>query len=149
MSKLDFINRLRAALTGRLTAEQVQDHVNYYEDYINTQIRMGQSEEAVLASLGEPRLIAKTIIDASGVSDFEDADYHSEGYRNSVYRSQGSGYIKERKSIHLPGWLWAIIVILVLILVLGLAFTLLSAFAPLICVMLVVVGLMKFFDWLN
>lgn len=149
MNKQDFIDRLRAVLTGKLSAEQVQEHVNYYEDYINTQIRMGSSEEDVLGTLGDPRLIAKTIVEASGAESDENADYQRHGYHNSYVQSQNSGYVKESKIFRIPGWLWIIIAILVVVLVLGLVFTVLSAFAPLICVMLVVVGLMKFFDWLN
>uniref|UniRef100_UPI00405683F8 DUF1700 domain-containing protein n=1 Tax=Acetatifactor sp. TaxID=1872090 RepID=UPI00405683F8 len=149
MNKLDFLNRLRAALTGRLTAEQIQEHLNYYEDYINTQVRLGQTEEAVLMTLGDPRLLAKTIINASEVEAGENTDSYYGGYYNSNIQNRGNGYVKERRTFRIPGWLWAIIIIFILLMVLGLVFTLLSALAPLICVILVVVGLMKFFDWLN
>lgn len=143
------MDRLRAALVGRLPAEQVQEHLRYYEDYINVQIRMGSREEDVLEALGDPRLIAKTIVETSMAGTDESADYQNEGYRSGYVQSQRGGYVKNRRIFRVPGWLWIIIVVLIVILMLGLAFTLLSAFAPLICVMLVVVGLMKFFDWLN
>ncbi|MCD7837040.1 MAG: DUF1700 domain-containing protein [Lachnospiraceae bacterium] len=69
MTKKEFIDKLRAALNGRIPTAKVTENVNYYEDYINTEIRKGRTEQEVLASLGEPRLIAKTIIQTTPDSD--------------------------------------------------------------------------------
>ena len=66
MNKQDFIDRLRMALNGRVSPGLVMDNVNYYEDYINTEVRKGRTEEEVLESLGDPRLIARTIIQTNG-----------------------------------------------------------------------------------
>ena len=65
MSKQEFLDKLRAALSGNVPAKLVEENVAYYSDYINAQIRVGRSEESVLQSLGEPRLIAKSIITAN------------------------------------------------------------------------------------
>ena len=62
MNKQEFVDRLRMALNGRVSPGLVMDNVNYYQDYINTEIRKGRTEEEVLESLGDPRLIARTII---------------------------------------------------------------------------------------
>ena len=59
MDKQEFVDRLRMALNGRVSPGLVMDNVNYYEDYINTEIRKGRTEEEVLESLGDPRLIAR------------------------------------------------------------------------------------------
>ena len=61
MNKQEFVDRLRMALNGRVSPGLVMDNVNYYQDYINTEIRKGRTEEEVLESLGDPRLIARTI----------------------------------------------------------------------------------------
>ena len=66
MNKQEFVDRLRMALNGRVSPGLVMDNVNYYEDYINTEIRKGRTEEEVLESLGDPRLIARTIIQTNG-----------------------------------------------------------------------------------
>ena len=87
MNKQDFIDRLRMALNGRVSPGLVMDNVNYYEDYINTEIRKGRTEEEVLESLGDPRLIARTIIQTNG------GDNRS-GYRNTVY---GNGEYREEQ----------------------------------------------------
>lgn len=151
MSKQEFIDRLRTALNGRIAPAQVQENINYYEDYINTQIRMGRSEEEVLASLGDPRLIAKTIVETSGNSGnsaYDSADYRSTGYRSGDY--QNTSYNQKKKTFHIPGWLWGIITILAVVLVLSAVFSVLSFLAPVILPVLVVVFLVKLFrDWLN
>ena len=52
MNKQEFVDRLRMALNGRVSPGLVMDNVNYYQDYINTEIRKGRTEEEVLESLG-------------------------------------------------------------------------------------------------
>ncbi len=174
MNKQEFINKLRAALNGRISPEQVNENVNYYEEYINTQIRMGNPEEQVLASLGDPRLIARTIIETAGQSG-QNAGYngraynsnsgynsnnsynnaYSGGYQNGNYNSNGGGYQhyqnnRTPKTFRMPGWLWAIIVILVLVMVFSALFSVVSFLLPVLFPILLVVFLVKLFrDWLN
>mgnify|MGYP000864633199 CR=1 FL=1 len=53
MSKQQFINILRASLSGQVSAAVVSENVTYYEEYINSQIRMGRSEQIkILEGLG-------------------------------------------------------------------------------------------------
>ena len=49
MNKQEFVDRLRMALNGRVSPGLVMDNVNYYQDYINTEIRKGRTEEEVLS----------------------------------------------------------------------------------------------------
>lgn len=161
MNKQEFINRLRAALNGRVAPNLVIENVNYYEDYINTEMRKGKSEADVLSALGEPRLIARTIIETYGKSDSEgqradyySSDYRSAGFDNSSYQNRGNadGYGEEivEKKFHLPGWLWAIIVIVIVGAILSVVLSILSFLAPVILVFAVVIFLVKLFrDWLN
>ncbi|MCM1092099.1 MAG: DUF1700 domain-containing protein [Butyrivibrio sp.] len=161
MNKHEFIDRLRAALNGRIPAPQVEDTVNYYQDYINMEMRKGRSEEEVLQSLGDPRLIARTIIqtngDASGVQAgaYQDSDYRDSYYRDTerqTYGSQGTydDYGYSRKSFRIPGWLLGLIIALVLFLVISLVFSVLSFLAPVILVLAAVIFMVKLFrDWLN
>ena len=58
MDRQEFLEKLRLSLNGRLPAQAVAEHISYYEDYINTEIRKGKSEEEVVGMLGDPRLIA-------------------------------------------------------------------------------------------
>lgn len=156
MNKQEFLNRLRAALNGRISPERVNENVNYYEEYINTQIRMGKSEQDVLASLGDPRLIARTIIETAGQGG-QNAGYNgSANNSNTNYNNSYSGgyqhYQSGRapKSFHIPGWLWAIIVILVMVMVFSTLFSVVSFLFPVLFPIIIVVFLVKLFrDWLN
>ncbi len=65
MTKFEFADILRSTLSVKLSSSEVEEHVRYYNEYIDGRIRMGESEEDVLASLGDPRLLARTIIDTS------------------------------------------------------------------------------------
>lgn len=155
MNKQEFMNRLRAALTGRMSADAVQEHIHYYEEYINTQIRMGHSEDEVLGALGNPRLIAKTIIETSGqgcADDYDSEDCQSDGYRSTGQWTeyQYSGQQSPVRRIRVPGWLWAVIIILIIIAIFSLIFSVLSFLAPVLVPILVVLFLVKLFrDWLN
>ena len=67
MNKEVFIDTLRRALYGKVSDYELTDHVRYYEDYIRQEISRGRSEQEVLEELGDPRLIARTILETSGM----------------------------------------------------------------------------------
>ncbi len=99
MGKQEFIDRLRVSLNGQMASAQVSEHLRYYEDYINTEIRKGRGESEVLNTLGDPRLIARSILDAGGYG--EDSRTGTQGnayngyYEGNSYQSyadRGTGY---------------------------------------------------------
>ncbi len=66
MTRDKFLQELRIALQGRIPQAQVNGHLEYYENYIIEESRKGRTQEQVLLYLGNPRLIAKTIIETYG-----------------------------------------------------------------------------------
>lgn len=159
MNKQEFIDRLRVSLNGRISATEVEDTIQYYRDYIDSEIRRGKSEAEVLSMLGDPRLIARTIIETSPSAE-NAGDVRSAGgtnYGNDTYKSSGTYHSsyqeeprKKPKIFRMPGWLLAILVILVLYLILSVVFSVLAFLAPVIIVVAVVVFMIKLFrDWLN
>lgn len=66
MKKKKFLNGLRDALVNELSPDEVNQQLLYYERYINEEVSKGKTEEEILRMLGEPRLIAKTIIGSNG-----------------------------------------------------------------------------------
>ena len=64
MSREEFLTELRKALQGRVSQQTVNDNLRYYEEYILTESHKGKTEAEVIAELGNPRLLAKSIIDA-------------------------------------------------------------------------------------
>lgn len=174
MSRQEFIEKLRMSLSGRLPAAAVADNINYYEDYINVEIRKGHTEEDVLASLGDPRLIAKTIIQTNGgagadisqsvqyssASAEEGSAYGSGSTYSSASASYGSrnvygAYNTNRGDdlphiFRIPGWLATLLVIITVLFAICIVCSVLTFLAPLILVMGVVMLIVKIFrDWLN
>ena len=150
MSKQEFVAKLRVALNGKLPASKVEETANYYQDYINTEIRKGKSEEEVMELLGDPRLIARTIIQTngsenSGVGGEYDFDPDASARQNGYSGFQAGGWFQR-----IPRWLIILIAVAIVLVVLAVVFSVLSALAPFIFVMAVVIFLIKLFrDWLN
>lgn len=145
MTKQEFMEKLRLALTGKVSADVVTENLQYYEDYINTEIRKGKSEEEVLTALGDPRLIARTIITASTQADAAGAGEYREYGRSA--QPQGN----ERR--RLPIWLWLIFGMLIVVLIFSAVVSLLSFLWPILVPVIIIVavtGVVKFFrDWMN
>lgn len=147
MKKREFLDRLKAALMHRINSQAVVENVNYYEDYINTQVRMGMKEEEVIAKLGDPRLLAKTIIDSEkrkgNATEFGKCE-NSGDYDN--YTSEDSSNDTKTQK-HMPVWAVLVIVFLVLFVVIGLVFSLIFSlvafFLPVLIPILLVVFLVR------
>lgn len=82
MSKNEFLTILRGQLTGKIPTSEVESQISYYEAYINGQMGQGVSEGSVVEELGDPRLIAKTLIDSTNRAA-EEAGYDVP-YRSST-----------------------------------------------------------------
>ena len=159
MTKQEFIEELRVALTGRIPSTSVTDNVNYYEEYIDTEIQKGRPVEDVFASLGDPRLIAKTIIQTSGrngntaqSTEYQRSAYQESGYRDASGQNtyQNTDYVSNRHGLAIPGWLAGILALLIVIVVVSILFSVLSFLMPVILVMAAVIFMVKLFrDWLN
>ena len=67
MTRTEFLQELQDSLRGEVNPSIIQETVNYYTRYIDEAVAGGQSEQAVLESLGPARLIAKSIIEANSV----------------------------------------------------------------------------------
>lgn len=161
MKKQEFMEKLRLALSGRVSAEIVTENIRYYEEYINIEVRKGRSEEEVLEQLGDPRLIARTIVQTHGSSGKGRAADESGNTRVFSERNTGS-YGEEpgepgRKrffNFRIPGWLIAIAMFIIFtaifVLVLAVVFSVMSVILPVLLIILAVSFLVKLFrDWLN
>lgn len=131
MKKAEFLEVLRGRLTGEIPPVKIKDNIDYYDRYISEKILAGQSEDEVLRMLGDPNLIARTIIDTQSGKE--------EAYGEDRYTSTGheekQGNIKSRRLK--PGTI-AIIVIAVLVLVLFFVFRIIGALLPLVFPIIIV-----------
>lgn len=62
MTRQEFLTGLREALEGELDRRTVQEHVAYYASYIIEETGKGRTEADVTAELGDPWVIARSII---------------------------------------------------------------------------------------
>jgi uncharacterized membrane protein len=65
MNRQIFIDTLRRALYGRIADSLLEDHIRYYDGYFAQEMGKGRSEQEILEELGDPKLIAKTILETS------------------------------------------------------------------------------------
>ncbi len=72
MTRRQFIEELELALQGEVSVLVIRENINYYDGYIREQLASGKTEEEVMLLLGDPRMIARTIIDTNG----GDGDYN-------------------------------------------------------------------------
>ena len=48
VNRQEFIRELRRSMTGQFDTSEIEETVNYYEDYIDLQIRKGKAEERLV-----------------------------------------------------------------------------------------------------
>lgn len=140
MNRYEFISTLRTALTGKVPGTTVEDNIQYYEEYIEIQLRQGKDEAAVLEALGDPRLLAKTIIEANKYAEGTDT-YGGDEYGEIPTGGSGKSFrqwYRER-----PQWLHTIMNVLIVAFVLFVVFTVLQALFPLILMIVVVMWVFR------
>ena len=79
MDKKEFLEKLTLALAGQVTRPVIEENIRYYDDYITEKLKSGMALSQILEELGDPRLIAKSIIEANGGGNemagvYEDSD---------------------------------------------------------------------------
>ncbi len=143
MDRIEFIDKLQHALSGGLGSAAVAENVQYYREYIDVEIRKGRSEEEVLGSLGDPRLLAKSIIEANkraGRIEGTNQNYDEETVERGFGEQEPAA-----GAVRVPGWLIWLIVVVVFLLIIGVVFSVISFLAPIIIPVLVVLLLINFF----
>lgn len=151
MEKMEFLNVLRIHIQGVDDIAFVNDTMNYYENYIETEIRKGKSEEEVINKLGDPRLIAKSILASRSVES------ETEGYSESM-GDEGTPFVddkrlhfttKKGRVIKIPlallKWGGLAVGITVIVLFAMLALRVIGFFMPIICLILLVSIVINFF----
>lgn len=84
MTKKEFLDILTESLAGNVPASEIEENIRYYKDYIENE---EESEEKALEQLGDPHLIARTIIDSFKASKGPMADFYTEQARNEYSRT--------------------------------------------------------------
>ena len=85
MTKQEFLSILREALEGNIPLNDVDENIRFYENYFRESTK---SQEEICEELGDPRLIARTIIDSFAVSKGSMAGYYTEQARSEFSREE-------------------------------------------------------------
>ena len=64
MTRQEFISTLGAKLSEEFSTAEVLSQIQYYQGYIDGEMRKGKTEEEILDELGDPMLIPKTILES-------------------------------------------------------------------------------------
>lgn len=83
MTKHEFLSELRTALEGNIPSQEVEENIRYYDSYFS---ESHKPEKEVCEELGDPRLIARSLIDSFTASKGPMADYYREQARSEYSR---------------------------------------------------------------
>lgn len=99
MTKREFLEELKDALSEQLPQNQVAEHVSYYMNYIEKRKRSGSSEDEVLDMLGDPRLIARTILDTTPGSKDNQNYFYEQTMQDAQSEVEKKDYPIKQESI--------------------------------------------------
>lgn len=105
MTRQEFIEELRIALQGKISQNRVNEHLKYYDNYIMEEARKGRTEQQVIEQLGDPRLIAKTLINTS--------DNSKEPYTEYSYKNEDIQKEFNLRGTKLNNWLRKILLVVI------------------------------------
>lgn len=148
MTRQEFLQELRIALQGEISQAAINEHIRYYENYIIEESRKGKSEEEVIAQLGSPRLIAKTLIDATEqFGAYNGEEYYSESYdRETMGNEKGfhanysdtQGWDVRYGKFKLNSWYGKLLMILLAVLIIVVAAHVVAFLLPVIVIIVMI-----------
>ena len=149
MSREEFLQKLSQALAGEVSRGVIDENIRYYDDYIRSEAAKGMTEEEVIAQIGEPRLIARTIIDSTTSMEESQSSsgYNSGNNSDNVYEEDG----KRSGPVHfvdLNKWYWKLLSIVIVVLVVMAVFGIISTVFAIVIPLLGPVFLICMVVWL-
>ena len=153
MNKEEFLYKMKDALDGQVSEIIISDNIDYYKNYINNEMLNGKSEIEVLDMLGDPRLLAKTVIEMQendnneNNTKSENNKYNDDNYDD--YNQEEDDFSKRANNskIHslfgLKGCLISILMLFIVFIILRFLLSVAINFAIPICIIILLVGLFK------
>ena len=147
MTKYEFLQKLQRELSGKINVSAVQDQIDYYSQYIDGEVLSGKSEQEVVAELGDPWIIAKTILGASDNEEFAKTNTSYEAKRTSGNEKKNQ---EQNARIHVFGfdsWWKKLLLILgiigIVMVVVGVIGGIISILAPIIIPVFVIMFIIR------
>lgn len=139
MTREEFLQGLNEALDGNMDASAIRENLNYYNEYINEEVKKGKTEQQVVDTLGDPWAIAQTLLEA----DENGADggaaagnrSHSAGSSYGTYMKNEEGRVFE-----IPWWkkaLFILAVVLVIVVIVSFVAGVIRILAPILIPLLI------------
>ena len=157
MTKQEFLEGLRERLLEEGASVLVPENLNYYDSYIEEEKQKGRTEEDVLEELGNPALIARSILEAAGyevdgIPDGEPGRYDNArtteeeqfGQQFSERMERAEESFQPVKDTVMPWVILGAVLLIILILVLGF-FAILSRFLVPILLIVLIVRIVRMF----
>lgn len=116
MEKREFLEKLARALAGQVPQTVIEENLSYYDSYLSDEAAKGKTVHQILEELGDPRLIAKSIIDANGGGSDMAGIYEDESRsfeRSETRQDEGEFDRRQFRSFHFNGF-WAMLLIIVI-----------------------------------
>lgn len=148
MSRREFLEKLREALCNELNASAVQENIDYYNNYISKEVGKGYTEEGVIQELGDPWIIARTIIDGQG-SGSTYTSYATDASENrSSYENSDENNVRF-KVFGIDSWwkklLGIVLVLLIFVSVIAIVTGIIGLIAPILIPVLIIVFVIRIF----
>jgi pro-sigmaK processing inhibitor BofA len=96
MNKQEFLDILKQSLLGEVSSEVIEQNIRYYEQYINSNSQ--EDEKKIINSLGDPRLIARTVIESDRAARQKEKSYDNQRYHNEYDNSDAGNQPKNKKN---------------------------------------------------
>ncbi|WP_346909994.1 DUF1700 domain-containing protein [Faecalicatena orotica] len=150
MTRSEFLQELRQALENDLSGSIVQENVQFYNQYITDEMAKGKSEEEVLQMLGDPWIIARTVIDAADGTD-KSTVYEAGGGSYTGYESGREQAREQNPKVHVFGlntWWKKLLLILGIVMMVVAVFAIISGvislLAPILVPILIIMIVIRF-----
>jgi len=133
MTKEEFIKELRSALSGEVNQNVLNENIRYYDQYLSQEQQKGRTIDEIVEEIGNPRLIARTIIDTSSNVSGTSSDYDQQTEQND-----GVNYSKTIRKAKIGIWAAVLIILLIVIGVIAILGRVIQLFAPILLPLLLI-----------
>lgn len=148
MTKQEFLETLGKILNRELSEKEAAENLHYYEQYIVQQMGSGKTEEEVLRELGDPRLIARTILQVDQKAYSQDSVYTEEAdgsFRQDQTEKNRSGSVPVHNTSGVKSWLILILALILIVMLVSTVFRIALKLLPVILVAAVVLWIYREF----
>lgn len=97
MDRTEFLKVMRESLERKIPQAEIEDNLKYYWEYFE---QSGCSDEEVCEELGDPRLIAKSVINAYLASKGSAADQYTQEARREYSQMHGGSSFRGHGQMH-------------------------------------------------